>query len=259
LRGRDAIALLMGPIAKSDPSRAAITRISDQIDLSDKSAREEPALASWPTEIESREVIEGFQNVWRRIADGDTAALKKSIGELEETINRRINPATQVKISALRIWPILSALLLGLIGFVVRNVKRRADASLQAQLDSEKARHESEHARLASERARQESEQARLASEEARQQSEQARLASEKARQESEQARLASEEARRQSERARSESGEASVGSERARKIRGFTAAALGVVDKVHRREPLPGSERSTSNRREIRSCGSRP
>jgi hypothetical protein len=188
LRGRQAIALLMGPIAQSDPSRSSIERISHQIDLSDEIAREEPALTSWPIEVENREVIESFQNVWRRIADGDKGTLKRSVDELEETINRRINPAIQVESSVLRIWPLLSAILLATTGLVVWNVMQKAAAS--------------DRARVASENARQQSEQARA---------------------QSERACLASEEAR--------------LASERARKIQGFTAAALGVVDQVHRRK----------------------
>lgn len=195
LRGREAIALLMGPIANSGESRAAIARISDQIDLSDKSAREEPSLASWPTEIESREVIESFQNVWRRMADSDKNTLKQSMDELEGIINRRINPAIQVKVSVLRIWPFLSVFLLATGGFITWNMKQKAE--------------ESDRARLVSERARRESDQARLAS----------------------------EEAHRQSELARAESDQARLASERSRKLQGFTAAALGVVDNVHRRK----------------------
>jgi len=194
-KGREAIALLMGPVARSDPSGAAIARVSNQIDLSDKSAREEPSLPYWPIEIESREVIESFQNVWRRIADGNRAALKTSMDDLEETINRRINPATQAKTAVQRIWGFLSAFLLATIGLVVWNVMQKAAAA------------------------------------------DRARLASDDARRQADEARLASEEAHQQSELARTESDRARLASERSRKIQGFTAAALGVVDKVHRRK----------------------
>jgi hypothetical protein len=185
--GRKGIESLMEPISDSLEAQGAIARISDQIELSERIGSEEPALALWPVEIESRETIESFQNVWRRMADGNPAAVKVTLDDLEETLNGRLNQATRVKQIVYRVWPLISFVLLAMVGFITW------DAAMRVK--------------------------------------------------QSEAARLLSEDARRRSDDAR-------VLSEKARKIQGFTAAALGVVDKIHRRRGpyiVPGSDATTA------------
>jgi ABC-type glycerol-3-phosphate transport system substrate-binding protein len=63
--------------------------------------REYPSSPSWPTELESRDVLEALQQLWRRIGEWDEsgaslARIKAAAAEAELIINRRINWRTRM-------------------------------------------------------------------------------------------------------------------------------------------------------------------
>src|SRR5262245_66430526 len=62
--------------------------------------REYPSSPSWPTELESRDVLEAMQRLWRRIGEwdesgGSLARVKGAAAEAELIITRRTNWQTE--------------------------------------------------------------------------------------------------------------------------------------------------------------------
>lgn len=61
-----------------------------------RDGREYPELATWATEVESRDVIESMQRLWRRIGEGGPRdRIQHAAEEAERAINLRIDPWTQ--------------------------------------------------------------------------------------------------------------------------------------------------------------------
>ena len=89
--------------------------------------REYPAYAEWPTEIESREVLEAVQNVWRLTGERNEDGVKASAAEAEVVINKRIHWPTWLWETAKVWWQyiliFLSFILAVLIFVLVREVK----------------------------------------------------------------------------------------------------------------------------------------
>ena len=68
-----------------------------RVALARREENEYPALAEWPEYVESREVLEAIQRVWRRIGEGgDTEDLKAAAAEAQHAINRNLDLTTRL-------------------------------------------------------------------------------------------------------------------------------------------------------------------
>lgn len=106
--------------------------------LSRRNENEHPALAEWPEYVESREVLEAIQRIWRRIGEGGNstealANLKATAEDAQLAINRNLDPQTRLT-EDVRRWQWLIAV--GLIALIVavsyreiHNSSRREKAS----------------------------------------------------------------------------------------------------------------------------------
>lgn len=96
-----------------------------------------PDLAEWPTEIESTEILEAFQRIWRRIGDGNVEGLRSEAAAAENALNLKINRVTQLRATAARYWWLailasaaaLAAVLIALVG--TRRALRREESAFE--------------------------------------------------------------------------------------------------------------------------------
>jgi hypothetical protein len=73
-----------------------------------------PDLENWPTVVENRVVLEKLQLVWRRMAEGDVAGMRRAAEETDWEINSQIYGPSRVKKALLQSWPLfLVAAVLG--------------------------------------------------------------------------------------------------------------------------------------------------
>ena len=63
-----------------------------------------PDLAEWPTQIESTEILEAFQRIWRRIGDGNIEGLRREAAVAETALNLRINHVSQLRAGLAHFW-----------------------------------------------------------------------------------------------------------------------------------------------------------
>jgi ABC-type glycerol-3-phosphate transport system substrate-binding protein len=80
----------------SEEDGSAEFAIALSLALAQRSEQEFPALAEWPEYMESREVLEAIQRIWRRIGEGGTDEkaqknLKASAADAERVINLNFN------------------------------------------------------------------------------------------------------------------------------------------------------------------------
>lgn len=66
--------------------------------LAERDAQEYPALAEWPLYIESPEVLEAIQRIWRRVKEGgQDKTLKDAAAEAELVINKNFYPSLKLR------------------------------------------------------------------------------------------------------------------------------------------------------------------
>jgi signal transduction histidine kinase len=63
-----------------------------------------PDLPNWPTEIESIEVQEALQRVWRRIGEGNVAGLLTEASYAQDVLNAKIDRVTQLRRTLIQFW-----------------------------------------------------------------------------------------------------------------------------------------------------------
>jgi ABC-type glycerol-3-phosphate transport system substrate-binding protein len=89
------------PSRGSNQTGATDFAVALSLALSRRSEQEYPALAEWPDYLESREVLEAIQRIWRRIGLGkegeeDVANLKEAAAEAQLAINQHLNWRTKL-------------------------------------------------------------------------------------------------------------------------------------------------------------------
>jgi hypothetical protein len=95
---------------------------------------EYPDIPEMPTDIESAESLEALQALWRRLGDysaspNNGSAIRSAAVAAEDTVNRRIDQLTRLRLTALDSWPYLVAGLLGLVlvlVLIILSHRRRA-------------------------------------------------------------------------------------------------------------------------------------
>ena len=95
---------------------------------------EYPDIPEMPTDIESAESLEALQALWRRLGDysaspNNGSAIRSAAVAAEDTVNRRIDQVTRLRLTALDSWPYLVASLLGLVlvlVLIILSHRRRA-------------------------------------------------------------------------------------------------------------------------------------
>jgi ABC-type glycerol-3-phosphate transport system substrate-binding protein len=128
----DGIVALLATIAPPGPQRDDVERaIRRALDH----GRECPHLPSFATDIESREVLEAMQRLWRRISEGSgdrnegTHDVKTAAEHAQLIINLRIDGRTRILYFLRQYWPhITAAILVVVIGLLVKhwfNARRR--------------------------------------------------------------------------------------------------------------------------------------
>lgn len=88
--GTDILARSLESSAASSPD---VQRFVDAVQKAIEQGISYPRLAVWPTAVESLQVQEALQLVWRRMGEGDPAALRHAAQQAEWLINTRINSA----------------------------------------------------------------------------------------------------------------------------------------------------------------------
>ena len=121
LSQRNTIQLFLKELALA-PDHAR--EIEQSIQFAIDHQRSYPAMASWPTKVESPDVLEQFQKLWRRIAHGnqDGMALhriKLAAEEAELKINRIIDPWTGLWYRLKEFWVLIGPLLLVALMIIV--------------------------------------------------------------------------------------------------------------------------------------------
>jgi ABC-type glycerol-3-phosphate transport system substrate-binding protein len=89
--------------------------------LKNRSEQEYPAIAEWPTNVESREVLESLQRIWRTIGGmgTPTTSLETCAAEAELRINQQIDRWTRWREGFRKWWPLTAVgLIVGLIGII---------------------------------------------------------------------------------------------------------------------------------------------
>jgi ABC-type glycerol-3-phosphate transport system substrate-binding protein len=88
---------------------------------------EHPPLEEWPTVLESQDVLESFQRIWRRIGEGNVAQVEEAAAATELAINKHINFRTRLVESVRNQWQLITGGLLlimaGLLAFSYRELK----------------------------------------------------------------------------------------------------------------------------------------
>src|SRR3984885_10958738 len=77
-----------------------------------------PDVARWPVVIEDRTVLEKFQRVWRRMAEGDVAGVRQAAKEVDWAVNSQIYLPARTLNALIESWRLV-ALVLSLTTFLV--------------------------------------------------------------------------------------------------------------------------------------------
>lgn len=124
----DAIANILGVDTDSEWRTAFL----DAVQRSASSSREAPALAQWAI-LESTEVLEAIQRLWRRIAEGDDARVIASAAALEQTVDRQIFTPMVIWTGIEPALPLIAAVLLVVavivIGALVIALRKAGEAA----------------------------------------------------------------------------------------------------------------------------------
>jgi hypothetical protein len=96
--------------------------------LSRRNEQEYPALAEWPDYVESREVLEAIQRIWRRIGEGkegeeDVANLKEAAAEAQLAINRHLNWWTKLWQDIRRWWWVIVIGLSAFLAIAINHIR----------------------------------------------------------------------------------------------------------------------------------------
>ena len=108
------VRILLENLDPDDPGRE---ELAETIRGEILSAREHAALPEWPTFIESADVLDGFQNLWRAVGRGDRDGnarirIENATRDLELCVNRNIHwPTRFAYLAGKWSWAILSAFL----------------------------------------------------------------------------------------------------------------------------------------------------
>ena len=76
-----------------------------------KKGREYPPIPQVPTRMESIEILEAMQMLWRRIGEGDVLRVQKSAGKVALMINSRIYWPSSMRVLVKRLWPAITFIL----------------------------------------------------------------------------------------------------------------------------------------------------
>lgn len=96
--------------------------------LSRRTEQEYPALAEWPDYVESNEVLEAIQRVWRRIGEGkegeeELANLKAAAAEAQLAINQHLNWPTKLWQGIQRWWWVIVIGLSAFLAIAVSHIR----------------------------------------------------------------------------------------------------------------------------------------
>ena len=110
--------MLGGPSCKG--AKNAIQLIRTAI----KEGREYACTPEWPTKMESVEILEAMQTLWRRIGEGDTERVQEYAGKAEMMINSRIYWPVSLWVLVKKLWPAISLILaLAFLGLYLHSKK----------------------------------------------------------------------------------------------------------------------------------------
>jgi len=100
---------------------------------------EHPPFEEWPTVLESQDVLESFQRIWRRIGEGNVAQVEAAAASTELAINKHINFRTRLEEGVRNQWQLITGglllIILGILIFVRREFRHH-----KKEIRSEKER-----------------------------------------------------------------------------------------------------------------------
>lgn len=92
---------------------------------------EYPPLEEWPTVLESQDVLESFQRIWRRIGEGNVAEVEASAASAQLAINRHINFRTRLVEGVRNQWQLivagLSLIIAATFVFVIKHSRMKVN------------------------------------------------------------------------------------------------------------------------------------
>jgi ABC-type glycerol-3-phosphate transport system substrate-binding protein len=108
---------------------------------------EHPPFEEWPTVLESQDVLESFQRIWRRIGEGNVAQVEAAAASTQLAINKHINFRTRLEEGISNQWQLITGgLLLIIVGILIfgyrefrhhkkemRSGEERAEALIQVR------------------------------------------------------------------------------------------------------------------------------
>lgn len=95
------------------------TQFTSVVQQANIQAKGLPDIPNWPTEIESTQVLEALQKVWRRIGEGDLKGLPAAAEEAEAVVNLRIDPLAQILHGLRRFGWLIAAVFACVVGALV--------------------------------------------------------------------------------------------------------------------------------------------
>ena len=126
--GVDVLQSWLGPENSPDARRFANTVRETELQ-----SRMLPDIPEWPTDVESTEVLEAFQRVWRRIGDGNLIALHAELQQTQDIVNLKIDRFARIRAGLLRYVWVGGAALLGFLVFGAYSLKRTRLALAEAK------------------------------------------------------------------------------------------------------------------------------
>jgi len=115
LRDRNGIDVLLSWLGGGDFKEAQdFTKLVQQANIQGRSF---PDLPDFPTTIESTEVQEALQRMWRRIGDGDSERLKEEAKSAETILNLKIDRVAKFRYILVESWWLVAIPLLILVTF----------------------------------------------------------------------------------------------------------------------------------------------
>src|SRR5581483_5600253 len=95
-------------------------RFTEAVQQATIRGRRLPDIPEWPTQIESTEIMEAFQRIWRRIGDGNIEGLHREAAAAQEAINLKINRFVQLRATVARFWWLTALVAIAVLAVVAR-------------------------------------------------------------------------------------------------------------------------------------------
>ena len=106
------------------PSCSEAKNVVSLIHTAIEKGKEYPPIPQWPTRMESTEILEAMQMLWRRIGEGNVQRVRKYAGKVSLMINSRIYWPSSLWVLVKKMWPAITFILtLAFLGLYLQGRK----------------------------------------------------------------------------------------------------------------------------------------